>query len=359
MRYLAPLLAFALCASHVLSSPLTTRAAAADSKVGYLFTSFPVDDEAIYFHLSTDNQVLSGWQPLSLNGSASSQAILRPKVGTGGVRDSFVVRSPNNDRFWLIATDLNVNFYNGDFNIASRNGSRSIVVWESTDLANWSEPRLSPALVDKSAGNVWAPEANWDDGLQAYIVVFASRFFDQTNDPAHKALPIPPNQLMYVTTKDFKTFTPAKRYVDVDYPVIDATFIRNTAKAPNAWVRFIKDERDFTIYQEESTTGLLGSWKPVGGASASARITANSAYHNNEGPLAFEDNVQKGLFHLWIDENTQQRYIPYSASTLEDIKAWKQDSLKDFPQNVKHGSITPLNQKQYDAIKNKYPVVKA
>ncbi|EPQ29444.1 uncharacterized protein PFL1_03199 [Pseudozyma flocculosa PF-1] len=357
---LRPLVSLALLASTALAVPLEARQTATNgTKVGYLFTSFPVDDEAIYMHLSDGNKVVSGWKRLSRDGTASTEAILRSTVGTRGVRDSFIVPSQDGTKWWMTATDLNGNAFGNDFNAASRNGSRSMVIWESNDLANWTGPRLTPPLVDESAGNAWAPEANWDPLVGAYVVVFASRFFDQATDPGHLADPIPPNRLMYVTTTDFVSFSAARRYIDVDYPVIDATFIRNEAKGSNAWVRFVKDERDYRIYQEESTTGLLGTWTRVGDAPLSDRITFASQYSNNEGPLCFRDNIDPSLFHLWIDENTQNRYIPASARTLDDMKAWQADDLAAFPQRVKHGKVLALNQEQYDAIAAKYPVVKA
>ena len=133
-------------------------------------------------HLSNGNNALS-YRALSLDGTSSTQAILRSDVGTTGVRDSFIVPSQDGKKFWLIATDLKVNDFTGDFNTATRFGSRSIVVWESSDLVNWSAPRLTPALVPESAGNAWAPEAYFDPLVGSFVVVFASRFWDVVNDP--------------------------------------------------------------------------------------------------------------------------------------------------------------------------------
>ena len=43
---------------------------------------------------------------------------------------------------------------NENFDLVSRNGSRSFVVYESEDLINWNV-MLTPPVVDESAGNVW------------------------------------------------------------------------------------------------------------------------------------------------------------------------------------------------------------
>jgi len=39
------------------------------------------------------------------------------------------------------------------------------------------------------------------------------------------------------------------------------------------------------------------------------------------------------------------------------MQAWKQESLDGFPENVKHGKVLAINQKQYDAISSKYKAV--
>ena len=335
-------------------SPTLAMPAKRDTKVGYLFTSFPVDDEAIYMHLSNGNNPLS-YQALSLDGTANTQAILRSDIGSKGVRDSFIVPSQDGSKFWLIATDLNANAFGNDFNEGSKFASRSIVIWESTDLANWSEPRLSPELVGGTAGNAWAPEAYWDPLVNAYIVVFAARFWS-ADDPQRNG-PQPPNQLMYVTTNDFVTFSEAQVYFSPGYPVIDATFLAMPEGGANVWYRWVKSEVDYKIFQQRSENGILGDWTNVGGAPDGTRIKFASQYENNEGPLIFRDNLDPGKFHLWIDENTLQSYIPATATTLNDMNAWIADSLDGFPTSVKHGKVLAVNQQQYDAILAKYKVV--
>ena len=164
---------------------------------------------------------------------------------------------------------------------------------------------------------------------------------------------------MYVTTTDFVTFSEAKDYLAPGFPVIDATFLAYPEGGKHAWIRWVKDERDFTIFQQVSRNGLLGDWTPVGDAPAEERITINAQYLNNEGPLCFRDNLDKGLFHLWIDENTQERYIPYQARTLEDMQAWQASDLTGFPQSVKHGKVLAVTQAQYDTISAGYKVLPA
>lgn len=222
----------------------------ADTYVGYFGTFFPVQDEAIYGWLSNGNNPHS-WR--QINGPAGNGSLLRSNVSTKGVRDSHLVRSRDGSKYWLIATDLNVNSFNEDFDEATRFGSRSMVVWETTspdDLGQWTPGRLTDPLVDVAAGNVWAPEAEWDDSVGAYVVVFASRFWDP--EDVERTGPQPPNQLMYVLTQDFQTFSEARVYEFQGTPVIDATFYHASeeeeeGKEMNVWYRWIKEEVTYTV----------------------------------------------------------------------------------------------------------------
>ncbi|PSK46581.1 hypothetical protein B9Z65_5549 [Elsinoe australis] len=341
-----------------LASLLSCASAAAvpakrqdDAKVGYFFVSFPVWDEQIYFSLSKGNNPHS-YDRLCLDCTNATEAILRSNVGTKGVRDAHIVPSRDGSKFYMTATDLQVNSFTGDFNAATRFGSRSIVIWESNNLADWSEGRLSPPIVNASAGNAWAPETVWDPEQNTFVMVFASRFWSDT-DPERTGRQ-PPNVLMYVTTDDFVTFSEAKTYFWPGYPVIDTTFYHATEEGPNVWYRLVKSEVDYKIWQQKSTTGLFGTWTNVGAAPDGERIEFAREFSNNEGGLIFKDNVDAGLFHLWIDQSSTEQYIPAQTRTLNDMTAWERVPLEGFPTNVKHGVVIPVTQAQYDIIEAKY-----
>jgi hypothetical protein len=86
----------------VLAAPAPAQAQ--PQYAGYLFTYFTgegtANGEQVYFALSQGNDPLSGRE---LNGGAP---VLTSTLGTTGVRDPFIIRSPAGDRFYLIATDL-------------------------------------------------------------------------------------------------------------------------------------------------------------------------------------------------------------------------------------------------------------
>src|SRR5690625_2040233 len=129
--------------------PVTVRASAAQQEpAGYLFTYFNgeggPEGESVRFALSEGADALS-WHDLN-----DGEPVLRSEHGTLGVRDPFIIRSHEGDRFYLLATDLNTE--STGFAEAQRTGSRYLEIWESTDLVHWSEQRhvqVSSAL----AGN--------------------------------------------------------------------------------------------------------------------------------------------------------------------------------------------------------------
>ena len=102
---------------------------------GYAFAYFTGNSlagEKIYFAASKGDDALD-WT--ELNGG---QPVLTSKFGTKGLRDPFIIRSPEGDTFYLIATDLSIG--GGTSGTPRRStGSKYIEVWESTDLVNWSD----------------------------------------------------------------------------------------------------------------------------------------------------------------------------------------------------------------------------
>ena len=81
------------------------------------------------------------------------------------MRDPYLVRSPEGDTVYLIATELSIHNRGGwGAATATTNGSTNLIVWESHDFVNWSEPRaVDVASQIPGAGMAWAPEAYWDD----------------------------------------------------------------------------------------------------------------------------------------------------------------------------------------------------
>ncbi|HKS99723.1 MAG TPA: family 43 glycosylhydrolase [Rugosimonospora sp.] len=310
---------------------------------GYLFSYFTgegyANGEQVYFSLSKGNDPLH-WQQLN-----NSNPVLESTLGTKGLRDPFIIRSPEGDKFYQIATDLKI-YGNGNWDASQRTGSRSIMVWESTDLVHWTNQRLVKVSPD-TAGNTWAPEAFYDPTIGAYVVFWASKLY-AANDPDHTGDTY--NKMMYATTRDFYTFSTPQVWKDPGYSVIDSTMIQHNGE----YYRFTKDERNQTssspcskfIIEERSATVRNLNYDFV------AECIGRGAMSQGEGPLVFKDNLEE-KWHLFIDEYGGRGYIPFESASL-DSGVWTASTNYSLPGRPRHGTVLPVTQAEYDRLLGAY-----
>ncbi|MFD5316852.1 family 43 glycosylhydrolase [Streptomyces sp. NPDC127098] len=328
-----------------LPAPAQATSEAEEPYAGYLFTYFTgegtADGEQVYFALSRGNDPLR-WQ--ELNGG---NPVLSSTLGDLGVRDPFVIRAPEGDRFYLIATDLRMHG-DGDWDRAQRHGSRSIMVWESRDLVNWSAQR-SVEVAPPTAGNVWAPEAYWDPEREAYVVFWASKLYAE-DDPDHTG--DTHNRMMYATTRDFTTFSEPAVWHDPGYSVIDSTVIEEDG----VFHRFTKDERDPSsanpcakfVTQESSTDLLDPAWDFV------ADCLGSGALARGEGPTVFRSNTEE-KWYLFIDEFGGRGYVPFETTDLASGR-WTESADYRLPASPRHGTVLPVTQAEYDRLAERWGV---
>jgi hypothetical protein len=310
---------------------------AAEPLKGYLFSYFS-PTEQVYFGLSEGND------PLNYRLLNNGNPTLTSSLGEKGARDPYIVRSPEGDKFYQIATDLKIGSTTWD--AAQRTGSKSLLVWESTDLVNWSPPRLVKVSPD-TAGNTWAPEAYWDDTMGAYVVFWASKIYAES-DPNHTASTY--NKMLYATTRDFYTFSEPKVWVDPGYSVIDSTALKHNG----AFYRFTKDERNNTsstpcskfIIEEKSTTLRNLSWDFVKDCIGRPSIKAG------EGPLVFKSNTEN-KWYLFIDEFVDRGYVPFE-STDPTSGNWTLSSGYSMPGKPRHGTVLPVTAAEYNRLLSAY-----
>jgi beta-xylosidase len=344
-----------LTATVTVGSATATRAIAltvrelpaAAPYTGYAFSYFTgnsIAGEKIYFAASRGNNALR-WDELN-NGNP----VLESTMGEQGLRDPFLIRSPEGDRFYLIATDLSIG-RNGDWDRAQRTGSRYLEVWESTDLVHWSDQRhvlVSPP----TAGNTWAPEAYWDDSLRAYVVFWAAKLYD-ASDTGHTGSTY--NRMLYATTRDFVTFSEPQIWQDRGESRIDSTVIKDGS----TYYRFTKDEGGggtgcSDIIQEKSASltavDLPGNpaWTFLQGC-----IGAGAGTGAVEGPSIFKANpgdVSANDYYLFVDEYGGRGYIPLGADDLENAD-WTVPSAYNLPASPRHGTVIPVTQAELDALR--------
>ncbi|MDQ0936717.1 family 43 glycosylhydrolase [Streptomyces turgidiscabies] len=308
---------------------------------GYMFSYFTgegtSDGEQLYAALSKGNDPLK-WRELN-----NGKPVLTSTLGEKGLRDPFIIRSPEGDKFYQIATDLRI-YGNGDWDASQRTGSKSIMVWESTDLVHWTDQRLVKVSPD-SAGNTWAPEAFYDAKLGSYVVFWASKLYDNADHSGDTY-----NRMMYATTRDFRTFSAPKVWIDRGYSVIDSTMIKDS----DTYYRFSKDERNNTsstpnskfIFEEKSDSILNPSYGFV------AEGIGKGAMSAAEGPLVFKSNTEK-KWYMFADEFGGRGYIPFESTDLAS-GVWTPSTNYDLPSKPRHGTVLPVTQAEYDRLLSTY-----
>ncbi|MFE9602128.1 family 43 glycosylhydrolase [Streptomyces hokutonensis] len=313
---------------------------------GYLFAYFTgegtADGEQIRYALSRGNDPLH-WRELN-----QGKPVLTSTIGEKGLRDPFVIRSPKGDKFYLIATDLRMyRNSSGSWDDVQRHGSKSVMIWESTDLVHWTDQRLVKVAPD-NAGNTWAPEAYWDDSLGEYVVFWASKLYAD-DDPDHTGSTY--NRMMYATTKDFRTFSAPKVWDDPGYSVIDSTVV----KYKDTYYRYTKDERDPSssspcskfITGEKSTSLTSTSYDFV------SECIGSGAIERGEGPTVFKSNTEK-KWYLFVDEYGLRGYVPFETTDL-DSGEWTPSTDYQLPASPRHGTVLPVTQREYDRLLAAYP----
>ncbi|MEV1067947.1 family 43 glycosylhydrolase [Streptomyces sp. NPDC050263] len=308
---------------------------------GYMFSYFTgegtSDGEQLYAALSKGDDPMK-WRELN-----DGKPVLTSTLGEQGLRDPFIIRSPEGDKFYQIATDLRI-YGNGDWDASQRTGSKSVMVWESTDLVHWTNQRLVKVSPD-SAGNTWAPEAYYDSTLGEYVVFWASKLYA---NEAHSGDTY--NRMMYATTRDFYTFSEPKVWIDRGYSVIDSTVIQHDG----TYFRLSKDERNNSsstpnskfVFEEKSDSLLDLSWDAV------AEGIGKGAMNAAEGPLVFKSNTED-KWYAFLDEFGGRGYIPFETTDLAS-GVWTPVADYDLPARPRHGTVLPVTQAEYDRLLNAY-----
>lgn len=331
-RCLAVLAALPLVLAMVIGGGSGQRAEALDPFTGYLMVHFIGEGsrgQQIYFTHSKD-----GLHWSDLNGG---EPTLLSTVGTKGVRDPSIVRSPSGDKYWIIATDLCIDC-GQNWGDAINNGSRNLVVWESSDLVNWSAPRLIDVATSIQGKNAWAPEAIWDPASNAYVIYWAS------NAPAAEGGT--KHQIFYATTTDFRTVSASRPYLvpPSGQEVIDTQIIE--APSSPGGFRYYRASclgREIVI---EGGNSVLGSWTNLGNLVRSGFTNGGTSGATVvEGPMFAQVNG-KAEWNLWLDQYaTGGGYTPATTTNLSDTSSYRKHAASDYSlgSNLKrHGSIMNL-----------------
>ncbi|GAA1521616.1 hypothetical protein GCM10009677_63380 [Sphaerisporangium rubeum] len=335
-------------ASKTKSFPVTITAKPRSEKheryfMGYFKGEGIADGEQIMFATSNGNTALD-W-----TGLTGGWPSLVSQLGDQGLRDPHIVRSPDGDTFYMIATDLNW-YDQGGYAI---NDTQYIEVFESHDLVNWT-PQRHVKVAPDNAGNAFAPESLWVEEIGAYAVFWAQSLW---NDPVNRTGQ-GNAQMWYATTRDFQTFSAPKVWQDpAPLSRIDTTAIR----VGDHYYRVTKNEagnQGSDIFSEKHTDFLdsnINNWTLLAPALGRTTWVANQGY---EGPVVFKanpgDTSCPGQFYLWGDRYTNGG--GYQAACHENIEAptWNAKPLTMTNAGVvrpRHGTVIPLTVREWNDIR--------
>ncbi|TCC90610.1 arabinosidase [Pedobacter frigiditerrae] len=282
------------------------------SKYAYVFTSF---------HEPANEGLRLLYAKDGLHWTDLNKVFLKPAVGTQKImRDPSIVQGPDGT-FHLVWT-------------CSWKGDNGFGYATSKDLKNWSEQKFIPVMQkEPTTVNVWAPEIFYDDENSQFIIIWAStipfRFPKGIEEEDN-------NHRMYsITTKDFKTFSDPKLFLDPGFSVIDAVIVKRAVKD---YVLVLKDNtrpnRDLKVAFSENA---LGPYTNVS-ESFSPKLT--------EGPTVLR---QGNKYLIYYDAYGDKKYTTlktYDFKNFEDIS-----SSITIPEGHKHGTVIRVEKKILRSLK--------
>jgi alpha-L-fucosidase len=295
-------------AVFLLSNLLPAHSAEKNSvpEHAYLFTSFRGNGEdGLRVLYSFD-----GYKWMNVPG-----AFLKPLVGPSKLmRDPSLVRGPD-----------------GVFHLVWTTGwkkDQGFGYSSSKDLVHWSPQQFIPVMEhEPTTVNVWAPELFYDDQEKQFIICWASTIpgrFPDYEEPHDN------NQRMYyTTTRDFRTFAPAKLFLDPDFSVIDCQIVKDGEQ----YVLILKDnsrpQRNLRIAFGKTP---LGPWEDI-----SKPFTEPFT----EGPTTLK------LSDDWVIYFDAYRKYTYDAVKTRDFKTFTDISKEvSFPTGHKHGTAIKVTRKE-------------
>ncbi len=292
-------------------------------------------NEHLSIHLAGSED---GYEWFDLNGN---WPILESTMGTQCLRDPYLLRSKDGDRFYLIATDLNTQDGQG-WGPWSLEGSKYLMIWESDDLVNWSEQRMVKFAND-DMGCAWAPEAIWDPDTEEYLVYASAK--DLTLGSA--AI----DTVYVVRTRDFRTFSEPEYFVRPyeDNGVTSYTGGTNRIAAIDSNIIQANDGKFYHFYKKwNSRVAMLVSDH----ASGPYTEVPGFNYIGGEGPGSFLVKGTDDTYALLIDNYSV--YVPYLTTDIASGKFTAGSGTVKMPTGSKHGGFLPINAEEYARVLETY-----
>lgn len=329
-----------------LSAALCLPAFAAESKpaeeMGYVYSSFTGDGEdGLHLLTSMDGK---NWKAVKNYASIYKQTegLMRdPSICLGGDGKYHMVWTTGwwDDTIGVAHSDDLINW----------TPSQKLYIWadykgpgnEESSYRTWPRDLSKPAPRNPKVRNCWAPEIFYDERTREYVIFWATtiddpKVFSKTWD-ANRWERM--NQrIYYITTRDFKTYTPRKFfYATEDRVVIDA-YITRVGIADYRMI--IKDElhqRLHVCFPTKQLTSWARMPKDYWGPMSEQAFTGPGVQPDNtnaEGPSV----VQAGdEWLIYCDYWVAHRNGMFSTKDFKELTR-KNDEFK-APMWVRHGTV--------------------
>lgn len=240
--------------------------------------------------------------------------LIRPGVGSKVMRDPSIVQGPDGT-FHLVWT-------------SGWNTDKGFGYASSKDLIHWSEQQFVPVMEHETETvNVWAPELFYDDVGKQFIIIWAStipfRFPKGQEEERNN------HRMYYMVTKDFKTFSPAKLFLDPGFSVIDCVIVKRGAG-------------DYVLILKDNT-------RPNRNIKVAFGKTPLGPFENISEPFTGGFTEGPGVVKAgndWLIYYDAYREKKYDALRTRDFKTFENiNSSVVIPAGHKHGTIFKANKK--------------
>lgn len=223
-------------------------------------------------------------------------------------------------------------------------GSRGFGYASSKDLKTWSEQRVIGVMDSIATNNVWAPELFYDDVEEQFLIIWSSQINPADYTEADKLGTNGCHRMWYCTTKDFVTFSEAKRYYDPGFNSIDGYLLK---KGEEDYVLVVKDNRKpgfsnlFCVFSESP----YGPFHTADNSPIETTPTTTFGRTFSEGPCA----VQLG--EEWIIYYDQYHPQEYGAVSTTDFQTFTPIPERiSVPADHKHGTIVKVKKSIVDNL---------
>ncbi|PTQ95745.1 glycosyl hydrolase family 43 [Mucilaginibacter yixingensis] len=212
-------------------------------------------------------------------------------------------------------------------------GDQGIGYASSPDLIHWSaQQHIDVMSYEPTTVNAWAPEIFYDDEQDRFIIVWAScipgRFPKGQEDADNN------HRLYYTITKDFKTFSPTKLFLDPGFSVIDAEIVK-------------RGKGDYVLVMKDNTRpnrNILVAFanNPIG---PYHDYTSRFTEKFSEGPSAIK------VGNNWLIYYDSYDLKRYGAISTPDFKTFTNisDSVS-VPKGHKHGTLFKITPKELNQL---------